>query len=224
MASTSWPPPGSRRRRGERRGVRRRALPRAPGRHPGRARRPLPRDAELQDEELRAPRSRGPDRHHRQWPPLAGARALPARIPARHAAARARGTNGGDPRALRPYPRAVRASRARRARLHEDGDARRLARGLQEQAERRRPQSLGGLRARPRRRARSPPWRPGLLLRDRGIEAGDRGGGGAPRREWDPAHPDENVAYYQAKLEELYAKFAPVCGVEAAAGQGELGL
>jgi len=42
--------------------------------------------------------------------------------------------------------------------------------------------------------------------------------------EWDPAHPDENVAYYQAKLEELYAKFAPVCGVEAAAGQGELGL
>jgi DNA polymerase elongation subunit (family B) len=42
--------------------------------------------------------------------------------------------------------------------------------------------------------------------------------------EWDPAHPDENVAYYQAKLEELYTKFAPVCGVAAPGGQGELGL
>ncbi len=42
--------------------------------------------------------------------------------------------------------------------------------------------------------------------------------------EWDPACPDENVAYYQAKLEELYAKFAPVCGVAAPHRQGELGL
>jgi hypothetical protein len=25
--------------------------------------------------------------------------------------------------------------------------------------------------------------------------------------QWDPAHPDENVAYYKAKLEELYEKF-----------------
>jgi DNA polymerase elongation subunit (family B) len=41
---------------------------------------------------------------------------------------------------------------------------------------------------------------------------------------WDPAHPDENVAYYQAKLEELYAKFAPVCGIAAREDQGELGL
>ncbi|HEV7989675.1 MAG TPA: hypothetical protein VGP23_14420, partial [Candidatus Binataceae bacterium] len=27
--------------------------------------------------------------------------------------------------------------------------------------------------------------------------------------EYDPAHPDENVEYYQAKLAELYAKFKP---------------
>ena len=27
--------------------------------------------------------------------------------------------------------------------------------------------------------------------------------------EYDPAHPDENVEYYQAKLDELYAKFKP---------------
>ncbi len=41
--------------------------------------------------------------------------------------------------------------------------------------------------------------------------------------EWNPEQPDENVAYYQAKLADLYAKFAPICGVEAG-GQGELGL
>ena len=27
--------------------------------------------------------------------------------------------------------------------------------------------------------------------------------------QWDPAHPDENVEYYEAKLEHLFAKFAP---------------
>ena len=27
--------------------------------------------------------------------------------------------------------------------------------------------------------------------------------------EYDPANPDENVEYYQAKLAELYAKFKP---------------
>jgi hypothetical protein len=40
---------------------------------------------------------------------------------------------------------------------------------------------------------------------------------------WDPARPDENVAYYQAKLTELYRKFAPLCGVDVT-GQGELAL
>jgi DNA polymerase elongation subunit (family B) len=36
---------------------------------------------------------------------------------------------------------------------------------------------------------------------------------------WDPVHPDENVAYYQDKLAELYRKFAPLCGLEVS-GQG----
>jgi len=27
--------------------------------------------------------------------------------------------------------------------------------------------------------------------------------------QWDPAHPDENVPYYKAKLEDLYKKFKP---------------
>ncbi len=42
--------------------------------------------------------------------------------------------------------------------------------------------------------------------------------------EWDPQQPDENVAYYQAKLAELYEKFAPICGVSPGGGQGQLAL
>jgi DNA polymerase elongation subunit (family B) len=45
-----------------------------------------------------------------------------------------------------------------------------------------------------------------------------------PASAWDPARPDENVAYYQAKLTELYQKFAPLCGVKLVGEQGELAL
>jgi DNA polymerase elongation subunit (family B) len=44
-----------------------------------------------------------------------------------------------------------------------------------------------------------------------------------PAAAWDPAKPDENTAYYQAKLTELYQKFGPLCGVDVG-GQGELKL
>lgn len=40
---------------------------------------------------------------------------------------------------------------------------------------------------------------------------------------WDPARRDENAAYYQTKVTELYQKFAPLCGIDVS-GQGELGL
>jgi len=41
---------------------------------------------------------------------------------------------------------------------------------------------------------------------------------------WDQKRPDENVPYYQAKLTELYHKFAPLCGVAVEGDQGELAL
>jgi DNA polymerase elongation subunit (family B) len=41
---------------------------------------------------------------------------------------------------------------------------------------------------------------------------------------WDPKRPDENVPYYQAKLTELYHKFAPLCGITVEGSQGELAL
>jgi DNA polymerase elongation subunit (family B) len=37
---------------------------------------------------------------------------------------------------------------------------------------------------------------------------------------WDEADPDENVAYYQAKLADLFKKFAPVLGVESSGQEG----
>jgi DNA polymerase elongation subunit (family B) len=35
-----------------------------------------------------------------------------------------------------------------------------------------------------------------------------------PVAAWDPARPDENAAYYRAKLKEYYEKFAPLVGVD----------
>jgi DNA polymerase, archaea type len=35
-----------------------------------------------------------------------------------------------------------------------------------------------------------------------------------PLSAWDPKRPDENTAYYRAKLRELYEKFAPLAGVD----------
>ncbi len=42
--------------------------------------------------------------------------------------------------------------------------------------------------------------------------------------QWDPAHPDENVPYYKAKLEELYEKFKPFLPVSTGPQQQELEL
>jgi DNA polymerase, archaea type len=42
--------------------------------------------------------------------------------------------------------------------------------------------------------------------------------------QWDPHHPDENVAYYKAKLEELYAKFKCYLPDPQGPAQGELKL
>jgi DNA polymerase elongation subunit (family B) len=41
-----------------------------------------------------------------------------------------------------------------------------------------------------------------------------------PVADWDADAPDENVAYYQQKLRELFEKFASVLGVEASAEEG----
>jgi hypothetical protein len=32
---------------------------------------------------------------------------------------------------------------------------------------------------------------------------------------WDPEHPDENVEYYKAKLNDLYQKFEPIVNAES---------
>jgi len=42
--------------------------------------------------------------------------------------------------------------------------------------------------------------------------------------QWDPAHPDENVAYYKAKLEELYEKFKCYLPEQEKPAQGKLDL
>ena len=42
--------------------------------------------------------------------------------------------------------------------------------------------------------------------------------------QWDPAHPDENVAYYKDKLEELFEKFRPFIPAHELPGQKELEL
>ena len=42
--------------------------------------------------------------------------------------------------------------------------------------------------------------------------------------EWDAAHPDENVAYYKAKLEELYEKFRVDWSNPEPTAQGVLNL
>ncbi|PYV42481.1 MAG: hypothetical protein DMG06_13820, partial [Acidobacteria bacterium] len=42
--------------------------------------------------------------------------------------------------------------------------------------------------------------------------------------QWDPAHPDENVPYYKAKLEELFEKFKPYLSIQVQPEQMELKL
>ena len=119
----------------ERGGADRRARGHPSRGHPARARRPIPGDVQLQDEELRPPRS--PRKAPRQGlgAALAGHRAVPAQVDGGDVPALAHRAARRDPRPGRAVGgRLPDASRSREG-LHEDGDAPGVARRLSGQAQ-----------------------------------------------------------------------------------------
>ena len=188
-----------------------RARKRASRGHPARARRPLPGDVQLQDEELRAARRARQAPDQGLGAPLARHRALPAPVDGGDVPPPATGRREEIPALVRRWEEDFQAHRVAGQAVHEDRDAPGVARGLRGEDSRR----AGATRARPTS------WRSGPRGRTRpGDQVSYYVAGDGKRvkvneaaklaTEWDPAAPDENTAYYLAKLRELYEKFRPL--------------
>ena len=96
--------------------------------HPARARRPLPGDVQLQDEELRAPRPAREAPRQGLGAPLAGHRAVPAQVDGGDVPALAHRAARRDPRARRAVGGRLPDAPRPRDGVHEDGDAPGVAR------------------------------------------------------------------------------------------------
>ena len=163
---------------------------------------------QLQDEDLRAARRARPREPQGLRLPLARPRALPA---AAHrgdrAAAAARAAVPSVQDRDRPLARRTSPPTGSRAPVRPNRDAAGDARGLPGARCRRAARSLGRLRA---RAASGRAWQPGdqisYYVAGRGATWRSTSTRGS-RAEWDPARPDENVEYYQAKVLEIWDRF-----------------